>query len=187
MQKPAANAKMLKPEFEIEFDKLLNNPWQYGKKGGYDAIKDEWFEKTRHVSYKNWQIVISNIIDKETEFPPFAKIKKEIDSLTKDRVIENKSYKHCKVCYNSGSVSMLLCFKYKNQDGVEIREIKERYFETPGLFTKLQREGKNRYYRYTYHCRCEKGEDLHNLRNKRGYQLSWDEFKELKTPVQQNP
>lgn len=172
---------MTKPEFEIEFEKMLNNSWQYSKKKDFEAIKDDWFDKTRHLVISNWRQVVNNIIDKEAEFPPFAKVRKEIDALRQNRVVEAKNYKNCKVCDNLGSTSTLLSFKFKMQDGIEIRKIKAKRHDKVGTFYKLRMEGsQDRYYRYTFHCRCERGEDLHNLRGRRGYQLSPDEFDELK-------
>lgn len=172
---------MTKPDFDIEFERLMNNSWSFEKKKDFNTMKDEWFDKIKHITILNWRKIIDIILDKETEFPSFAKIKKEIDSLTKNRVVESKSYKNCKVCNNLGSVSMLLSFEFEWNGDIEIRKIKSKRYDMPGIYYKLKTEGnKDKYYGYTYHCRCEKGEDLHNLRGCKGYQLSPEEFEELK-------
>lgn len=166
-------------DFDLGFEKLLSNSWQFSKNKEYAGLADDWYDKVKYLIAVQWQTVVDKIIDKEETFPAFAKVKKEIDSLRKDRLVnQQKYYKPCKICSNFGEVTMWVSFKYeKDEAGAEVKKVKEKYHDLPGTKYKLKEE-KDMFYRFSYHCRCDKGNDLQSARN--WTQLSWDEFNELK-------
>ena len=60
-------------------------------------------------------------------------------------------------------------------------KITERHFWSIGRRKHLQETKGIPIYEYAFHCRCEKGNDTLTIRGGKGYQISWDEYEELKT------
>lgn len=164
-------------QFDVEFDKLKANPWEFAPRGDkYDAIADLYWDKLRNYNPENWRLAVSKLIETDKRFPTFNRIY----AMSKDLIgnKEDRNYEPCKACGNSGYVSMLLSFEQHN-DGQSEQRIKSKHYWAIERQRQLVEETGDRYYCYSFYCRCAKGEDLYLIRGQQGYQISHDEFKEL--------
>lgn len=169
---------MMDYEFDAEFNKLVANQWEYGtnmKEEKIREVRNLYIEKLRSISAQDWKQVVSMIIDTETKFPSFSKIFAISRKIIGSR--EQVDYEYCDVCYGTGYVSIYLSFDFNN-DGK--KKIKEKHFWTTTKHEELKRDKPDQcFYSYAFHCRCQRGEDSYNIRDRKGYRLSHDEFNEV--------
>jgi len=167
---------MIKQEFDIEFEKLWANVWEFAPKDDrFDKISTLYWDKLRNQKAKDWAIVVSKLIDNDKKFPTFNRIYALIKEVIGDK--KTRDYAECKVCNSSGYVSMLLSFKHNKDNELSIKE--KHYWAMHNKQLKLMETTGDRFYGYAYFCRCEKGEDLYLIRGSQGYQLTYEEFNEL--------
>ena len=161
---------MNKIDFEIHFHKLANNQWEYPPKASIEQLADLYYDKFRNMPVKSWAQIVDKCLETDKKFPPISKL----FTLSKQTISGKtaKSYKPCPLCI-CGYVGMLLAF---NKDG----KIIERHFWSIGRRKYLQETKGIPIYEYAFHCRCEKGNDTLTIRGGKGYQISWEEYEELK-------
>ena len=165
---------MNKIDFEIHFHKLANNQWDYPPKAPVNELADLYYDKFRNMPVKSWAQIVDKCLETDKKFPPISKLFTLSKQIISDKT--TKSYKYsgnsCPLCIG-GYVGMLLAF---NKDG----KIIERHFWSIGRRKYLQETKGIPIYEYAFHCRCEKGNDTLTIRGGKGYQISWEEYEELK-------
>ena len=162
---------MNKKDFEIHFEKLATNPWEFPPKATMEQLADLCYDKFRNLPIKAWEQMVEKCLETESKFPPISKffaLSKQI--LSKK---DNKSYQHCPLC-NYGYVSMLLVFDFETKKCIERHfwsiERRKHLQDTKGILVS----------RYVFFCGCEWGNDLHTLKGGNGGQITLEEYEELK-------
>jgi len=162
---------MNKIEFQIHFEKLVLNPWEYPPKAPMDKLADLYYDKMCKLPAKAWESMVEKCLETDKKFPPISKLFALSKTIIAGKVTKN--YKSCPLCVG-GYVSMLLGFDEKT------KKITERHFWSIGRKKHLRDTKGIPIYEYAFHCRCERGNDTYILRGSEGYQISWEEYEELK-------
>lgn len=177
---------MNRQEFEIIFNRLSASISKQPE--NIEGTKAVFYDRFGKETKSHFEKAVDTVIDKEQYFPSVATMYKALREIYKDAMTGRK-YNYCRTCKGMGCVSMILSFEHEERDGEEITTVKEKHYWGVGKQSRLMELARWKcsrtygdcYYSYAFFCRCEKGEDLYVVRDRRGYQLTWEEFEELKS------
>lgn len=171
---------MLDNEFDGLFNRMVRN-WSsetsFWAEEFKEGKREDFWKKFKYIRQAVFEKAVLDIIDAERKkdvFPTEGELRKYV----KRNDTEIKEYPKCTACNTTGMVSMILAFKYRADNRTRIAE---KHYWAIGKEAKLYRDNPNNhsYYVYSFACRCDKGWAVHNGWNRKGYQLSVDEYKEL--------